>query len=723
MLRLALSWITKCDEECTSAECEQAKERPKRYPTRLIDLRQLKSGVNRERGRVTGTNSRSFETTDVAKVTLVDTGTHFNDRDPPESNSRYVSLSHCWGKEKERQPYTLKPETEAQLRAGIELSELPKTFQDAMRFAAQLHNVGWIWIDSLCIIQEGPDHEQDWLRESARMQEVYKEAYLNISATAAYNSGEGLYYQRQPKILWEDEVNLNVDGIPGLKNHKDKQRRRQEATSHGWARQDVANGSFADTWVPFKWLRSSSSHTSRNCKAASTTAQLDWVGGKQVVIPLPKPEGIRRCVLIDASYWDKLVNRAPVNCRAWVLQERLMAPRVLHFCKNQIAWECSTFAAAEGHPAGVPKFELREDRILPEIPVKGLHPMTDGRQLRKFRLEGAPEPDSHLPQYDLYAFELWARVVETYSRLHLTNSRDKLIALSGIAQHMSRILSGSEIPWSHLEGPVEYVAGLWDKYLESQLLWRIEPVFQHSNSTFQHLSHRPKTLEGAYFYRAPSFSWASVDAQDGHGVTYGEVTDRDLLIKVASAQDCAPESPVSVQINETGNRYGLVSGGHIMLWCRLRRIKIYQADPPAAGRFYWHLVDRAGLDKEEHRNVYLDCPGDDQDRYRIFNVNNTYCVPAAYSERKEAEGSKSIVCLLLQQATEDDQVQHLDPLSRDAVFRRIGVAKLSQWADKLAHPGAGNDGIIKPDRGLDMDLPHWPHSYREATGEHLIRII
>lgn len=713
MLRLALSWITKCDEECTSAECKNAKRRPKSYPTRLIDLTQLKSAVHRARGRATRTNSRSFDTTDVAKVakvTLVDTETYFGDGDPPETNYRYVSLSHCWGN---TQPYILSPETEGQLRAGIELSELPKTFQDAIRFASQLHNVGWIWIDSLCIIQDGPGHEQDWLRESARMQGVYQGAYLNISATAARNSGAGLYYQRQPKTLWENEVNLNVDGIPGLKNEEEQQ--RQMATSRGW--RDLTFKSFNETWAPFKWLRSSSSQ--RTGKGSLATAQIDWGGEKPVTVPLPRPQEIRRCVLIDASYWDKLVNRAPVNCRAWVLQERLMAPRVLHFCKNQIAWECSTFAAAEGHPAGIPKFELRDDRILPEVPVKGLDPMKDGKQLRKFRLEGAPEPDAHLPQYDLYAFELWARVVETYSRLHLTNSRDKLIALSGIAHHMSGILSGSETI-SRLMGPVKYVAGLWDKYLESQLLWRIEPVFQHSNSTFQHLSQRPKTRDGAYFYRAPSFSWASVDAQGGHGVTYGEATDRGLLIKVASAHECAPESPVSIKINERDNEYGLVSGGHIMLWCRLRRIKILRAD---AGRFHWHLVDRGALDKEEHRNVYLDCPDDDENRFHIFNANNTYCIPAAYSERKEAEGSKSIVCLLLQQAPEDDQSQHLDPLSRFAVFRRIGVAKLSRWADKLAHPGVGNNGIIKPDRGLDMDLPHWPHSYREATGEHLIRII
>lgn len=645
---------------------------------------------------------------------------HHSGYAPPASNYYYVTLSHCWG---DAQPYTLKPETEGELRAGVDLAKLPKTFQDAIRFASQLHNVGWIWIDSLCIMQDGPDHEKDWLHESAHMERVYRDSYLNISATAANNSNAGLYTWRQPSILWEDEINLNVEGIPGLRSADEEHR---QPTRQNDGRKDTGPYTpLVNVFSPWKWIRQNSSGAEQRKVA---TAQVDWGGEKPIAITLPKPEGIRRCVLIDACYWDKLVNRAPVNTRAWVLQERLMAPRVLHFCKDQIAWECSTFAAAEGHPAGIPKFEVRDDRILPEIPMKGLDPWKDGKHLREVRLQGAPEPDSHLPSYDLFAFELWARVVETYSRLHLTKGRDKLIALSGVAQHMSHTLSHTETSNRAKPAcvtssrPVEYVAGLWDKYFESQLLWRIEPVFQHGESRFLNLSKRPVS-NGEYYYRAPSFSWASVDAQDGDGVSYGGVTDRDLLIKVATAQDCSPASPpLSIQINETGNKYGLVRGGHVMLWCRLRKIKIYK-DSGQAGRFHWHLVNRPGLEKEPHRNIYLDAPDDDEKQRPIFDASNTYCIPAAYSERKDAESSKYIVCLLLQQAAEDVQAEHLDPLSRSATFRRIGLAKLSTWADKLAHPGDRGAGIMAPNLGLDMDLPHWPHSYREATGEHLIRII
>ena len=63
---------------------------------------------------------------------------------------------------------------------------------------------------------------------------------------------------------------------------------------------------------------------------------------------------------------------------------------------------------------------------------------------------------------------------------------------------------------------------MWEKHLTSQLLWRVEPLF--AKGLFQYPSKRPPE------YRAPSFSWAAVDSETG--VTYGEITDQGLLIRV-----------------------------------------------------------------------------------------------------------------------------------------------------------------------------------------------
>jgi hypothetical protein len=715
VFKLALSWITQCDTRC-NPPC--AKQEPVWYPTRLIDIRALKSQTYLATRRVQYTGNvpddvQTLQGLDKVTVRLVQ-----RKRDDPRNgldifgetvgyskqpNNLYVTLSHCWGR---AQHYTLNQDTFKDLENGIEIERLPKTFRDAINFASQLHNVGWIWIDSLCIIQAGPEKEKDWLHEAALMQRVYREAYLNLSATAASHSGEGLYTARDCRSLWENEVSLKVDGIPGLALHEEKHRHDHRGDiippSRGYFGQSI-----------FQWFAQVFRFTTpAQRKRADPVAKIDWGGEKPLTLALPEPEGLRRCVLIDASHWDNLVNKAPVNVRAWVLQERLLAPRVLHFCKGSIAWECGGFTRAEGHPTGLPRFQMQHDKILPEVSLKGLDPFKHGRELRRIRLGDSKEPDPHIPERDLYGFELWARVVEMYSRMNLTEPRDKLIALSGIAQLMSTSVLGSK------EEPAEYVAGLWRKHLASQLLWRVEPIFVRKDRSFQQPGRRPRV------FRAPSFSWASVDAQTGpdgqpgNGITYGEVTDQDLLIKVGQGD----EGQGVVIKNQTANSFGLVAGGHIMVYGKLRRIKLFQGEK---GRSYWRLLDRdfvcPKLSEERHHNVYLDAPYDDEELLGIFGSEKVYCLPAARGPRSEDNESKYIICLILRQAHDDDfQLQDTrNPLEKRATFRRIGMTKLSVWGDKLTYAN-----ILKPhDMDTQPELPQWPHKFDHATKRHLIRII
>ena len=99
---------------------------------------------------------------------------------------RYMTLSHCWGSG------TFLKLTQAnatKLKNSIIVSDLPKTFQDAVMVAAIWFQCEYLWIDSLCIIQ---DSTEDWRKESAAMRHVYKNAWLNIAATAAKNASQGL---------------------------------------------------------------------------------------------------------------------------------------------------------------------------------------------------------------------------------------------------------------------------------------------------------------------------------------------------------------------------------------------------------------------------------------------------------------------------------------------------------------------------------------------------
>jgi hypothetical protein len=58
--------------------------------------------------------------------------------------------------------------------------------------------------------------------------------------------------------------------------------------------------------------------------------------------------------LVDPSSFQRGVDSSPLMQCGWVFQERLLAPRVLHFGSSQIFWECITLRASETHREGTP---------------------------------------------------------------------------------------------------------------------------------------------------------------------------------------------------------------------------------------------------------------------------------------------------------------------------------------------------------------------------------
>jgi len=80
------------------------------------------------------------------------------------------------------------------LKAGISIEQLPKTFHEAVS-VAKWFSVPYIWIDSLCIMQDSLD---DWNCEASLMSLVYQNSLCNIAATGALDSTEGLFFDRDP---------------------------------------------------------------------------------------------------------------------------------------------------------------------------------------------------------------------------------------------------------------------------------------------------------------------------------------------------------------------------------------------------------------------------------------------------------------------------------------------------------------------------------------------
>ncbi|KAJ4133477.1 hypothetical protein NW768_005063 [Fusarium equiseti] len=103
-------------------------------------------------------------------------------------STRYVALTHRWGTV---QPLMLLKALKDAFHSNIPFVSIPATFQDAIRLTNDI-GIEYIWIDSLCIIQDSKD---DWQAEAARMASVYSQAYVTIAATAAQDSAAGLKEQ------------------------------------------------------------------------------------------------------------------------------------------------------------------------------------------------------------------------------------------------------------------------------------------------------------------------------------------------------------------------------------------------------------------------------------------------------------------------------------------------------------------------------------------------
>ena len=75
------------------------------------------------------------------------------------------------------------------------------------------------------------------------------------------------------------------------------------------------------------------------------------------VIVRPNWEGAdgKEFAVIPKEFWRHNIADSPLNQRAWVLQERYLSPRVLHFGGTQVLWECRMRDCCESFPNGLPK--------------------------------------------------------------------------------------------------------------------------------------------------------------------------------------------------------------------------------------------------------------------------------------------------------------------------------------------------------------------------------
>lgn len=306
---------------------------------------------------------------------------------------RYATLSYCWG----QADFTmLTTETLTSFQKGIRWSELPRTMRDAIAIARRL-GLGYIWIDSLCIIQQEEGH-LDWLCESGKMRSIYGGSHVNIAASSATDAHQGCL---------------------------------------------VESGGY--------------------------------IGGLSVPVPLGNGSGRR---LFSDPLLLQRASTSNLSLRAWAFQERLLAPRTVHFGEHGALWECRVGVVSSHLPGGF-----------------------DDRTERK-RLVRADDEE-----WD------WKEIVGSYAHTQLTVGSDRLPALAGVARRHAK-LTGRH-----------YLAGMWRETLVDQLVW---VVLTHPLGYIGY-HKRPE-------WRAPTWSWASVEGVvDPELFVPGDADEQDQFISVLDA--------------------------------------------------------------------------------------------------------------------------------------------------------------------------------------------
>jgi hypothetical protein len=121
---------------------------------------------------------------------------------------KYAALSYCWvGK----QPVTTLTLTLAANMHGLDISSLPKTIRDTIT-ATQRFRTPYVWVDSLCIVQ---DDAHEVAREISKMASYFENAYVTICAATARACTDGFLEPRRPPSYSKGPIKLPCEGFDG----------------------------------------------------------------------------------------------------------------------------------------------------------------------------------------------------------------------------------------------------------------------------------------------------------------------------------------------------------------------------------------------------------------------------------------------------------------------------------------------------------------------------
>ncbi|KAH7412048.1 hypothetical protein DE146DRAFT_263773 [Phaeosphaeria sp. MPI-PUGE-AT-0046c] len=162
----------------------------------------------------------------------------------------------------------------------------------------------------------------------------------------------------------------------------------------------------------------------------------------------------------------RILEPEPLSQHGWALQDRIFSPCILHFGTSQLYFESNThFVSEDG-------FEMTgRSHTLNEISLSASY------------TTATVWSSSFVALY-------WQTILDLYCRRTLPDKNDKLPAISSIAAHITS------------KSHDAYVAGLWRATILDDMIW-------------QATGHARGKTSDPPEYRAPSWSWASIDGPFG----------------------------------------------------------------------------------------------------------------------------------------------------------------------------------------------------------------
>lgn len=391
---------------------------------------------------------------------------------------------------------------------------------------------------------------QDWITQSSEMGAIYNHSILNIAATGFPDGEKGLFVKRNSSVLVPISVSIEADQYTLFRPGADDEHRQKELDKGDYYLVDT--GSWRDGvdesplckrgWVTqeralfIRTLHFGQQQLFWECKCgnASEVFPRGFLSGTRIENPKvfltsvtkskkERAESLQaiRKIILDRRESDEEYRVLMEDMRIQHMAlddepkdedddsedmsdgEFAKSMKALQTNGNQFTDEESDSSDSElevdySNPSNLFKpirhsvkglklsakdFDGCDLNILDGLDIKGWKKFKTELQDLGFggsycRVKSLPVRGMLLEQSQ------WLTVVEIFSRCSLSFSKDKLVAISGMAKSLSQEMN------------CDYLAGLWRKDLEHQILWKVEVV-------------RPAPKKDGT--RGPSWSWASVD--------------------------------------------------------------------------------------------------------------------------------------------------------------------------------------------------------------------